>query len=408
MGSLRCWGIGLAALGLAGTAVAGPGEDVQIHGFVSQGFVLSEGNNVNGSSTDSSGSAKYQELGINGSWRPRGDLMLAAQFASVRAGEATDEYLTLEYGLLDYTPWQAENGRFGLRAGKVKLPFGFYNESRDAVFTRPGILMPQGIYLETSGAREFGYFSVYGGQFYADWYAGNHALYLEAGAYGDQSLGDSADIAILRADAKGTFRNDRGFLVRLLEDYDGGRFRAALSWATVDLSYTPSGEPFSGSNPFAMPGKLDFRQTILSFQYNWPRLSLTAEYTWRNFKLDDLIPGLSSSVADLEPSGAYLQATYRATPKWSGFLRYDEQIRDSSDRDGRKAEARFGLPRYYQFAHDWTVGTRYDLTSNLAAWAEFHYVDGVAWVNPLDNPDFNAGAAERYWNLATVMIGYRF
>jgi len=399
-------------LGLWAAATAAAADAPQFHGFLSQGFVLSEGNNVNGSSADSDGSLRFQEAGVNASWRPHPKLLLAGQLASVRAGQATDEPLRAEYALADWTPLQGEKGRIGLRAGKIKLPIGFYNDSRDAVFTRPSILLPQGVYLDTSGGREFGYFSVYGGAFYGDWYVGDHALYLEMGGYGRQGLGDNAGIAILRDQAQGEFEARRGLLFRLSDDYGGGRARAALSLLHgVKLHYASSGEPFSAANRFAQDGDLDFSQVVLSLQYNWPRLSLTAEYAWREFQLDELIPpnpvGASTRV-DLSPSGAYLQGTWRMTPRWSSFLRYDEQIRDSQDRSGREQSARFGQPRHYFFAHDWTVGQRYDLRPNLALWAEFHYVDGVAWVNPLDNPDFARGGAERYWNLFAVMLGYRF
>lgn len=386
-------------------------NDWQVHGFISQGFTLSKGNNVNGSSKDHSGSLKYQEFGLNGSWRPRGDLLLAGQLAAVRAGRATDEYLVLEYGLVDYTPVQTERGRFGLRAGKLKLPIGFYNDSRDAVFTRPSILLPS-MYLENQGARSFGYFSELGVSLYGDLYAGDHALYLEAIGFGKQSLGDNVDIAILRTKAAGKFEVEGGALLRLSDDYDGGRARAAISLLDGKISYrADAGQPFGAANLFAQDGDFNFKQAQLSLQYNWPQFSLTAEYVWRKFELGELIPanpfGASSKV-DLSPSAGYLQGTYRMTPKWSGFLRYDEEIRDANDRNGNRLAARFHLPNYYYFAHDWTVGTRYDLRSNLSLWAEFHYVDGDIWVNPLDNPDFDSGKAPRYWNLLTVMLGYRF
>lgn len=404
-----------AMLGLAlwaFTTAAAAAEAPQFHGFLSQGLVLSEGNNVNGTSRDSSGSVRFQEAGVNASWRPHPRLLLAGQLASVRAGRATDEPLRLEYALADWTPLQGERGRAGLRLGKIKLPIGFYNDSRDAVFTRPSILLPQGVYLDTSGGREFGYFSVYGGALYGDWYAGNHALYLEAGGYGKQTLGENAGVAVLRDRTEGEFESHRGLLFRLADDYDGGRIRAALSLLHgVKLHYHPSGAPFSAANRFALEGDLDFNQAVLSLQYNWPKFSLTTEYAWRDFELDELIPpnprGASSRV-ESTPSGAYLQATWRPTPRWSGFLRYDEQIRDSQDRDGSEQSARFGQPRHYFFAHDWTIGQRYDLRPNLGLWAEFHYVEGVAWVNPLDNPDFARGGAERHWNLFALMLAYRF
>ncbi|HUP91700.1 MAG TPA: hypothetical protein VM074_05580 [Solimonas sp.] len=415
----------LAALALAGAGAVVAAEPnqgpLQVHGFASQGFVLTSGNtNVNGSSSDKNGSFEYHELGVNGSWQPRSNLLLSGQLASVRAGQSVDEYLTIEYALVDYTPFQGSKGRAGMRAGKLKLPIGFYNDTRDVVFTRPGVLLPQGVYLETSGARAFGYFSSIGASLYGDLYLGEHALYLEGAGYVRQNLGETADIAILRRDASGDFKVDRGFTLRLMDDWDGGRARAALSLASVQLSYEASNRVPSASNLFAQDGDLDFKQAVLSLQYNWPAFSLTAEYCWRTFTLDDLIPGPFSSAVDLDPSGAYVQGTYRFSPKWSSFLRYDEQIRDAHDRSGRRQEAESqqasaatgGLapvqPRHYFFARDWTVGTRYDLRSDLALWSEFHWVDGNAWVNPLDNPGFDRGGAERHWNLFTVMLGYRF
>jgi hypothetical protein len=385
--------------------------DLQWHGFISQGFDFSKGNNVNGSSADSNGSFRYQEIGLNASWRPRGDLLVSGQLASVRAGDATDEYLVLEYGLADYTPVQTELGRFGVRAGKLKLPIGFYNDSRDAVFTRPSILLPA-MYLDNAGGRSFGYFSQVGAGVYGDAYAGDHALYIEALGFGEQKLGENADIAILRSKASGRFKIKRGALIRLADDYDGGRARAALSLATVTINYEADhSQPFSPANLFAQDGAFHFSQAQLSLQYNWPDFSLTSEYVWRKFQIDELIPANpfgASFAVDLRPTAAYLQGTWRISPKWSSFLRYDEEIRESQDRGGHALARKFHVPHYYFYSKDWTVGTRYNLRSNLAVWGEFHYVDGVIFVNPLDNPDFGKGTAPRYWNLLTLMIGYRF
>lgn len=409
--------IAIAVLAVAASAPASAGHPegnqgrFQVHGFVSQGFTLTSGNvNVNGTSADGNGSFQYQELGVNGSWQPRADLLVSGQLASVRAGEAVDEYLAVEYALLDWSPLQGSRGRGGLRAGKLRLPIGFYNDTRDAVFTRPSILLPQGIYLETSGARAFGYFSSIGASLYGDLFLGDHALYLEAGAYVPQDLGDTADIAILRADAQGEFEVRRGFMARIMDDWDGGRVRAALSFADTDLKYEASGA-FGPGNVFAQDGQLKFQQVVLSLQYNWSKVSITGEYVWRSFTLDELIPanpfGLSTAV-DSEPSGAYLQVTWRPTERLSGFVRYDEQIRDAHDRSGTDQAARFRLPAHYFYARDWSLGSRYDLRSDVALWAEFHLVDGTAWVNPLDNPGFERGLADQHWNLFTLMLGYRF
>jgi hypothetical protein len=403
--------------------------DLQIHGFLSQGWVLSQGNNVNGESDDSSGSGEFRELGANFSYRPMGSLLLAAQMAAVEHGKATDEDMVLDYGLVDYTAVADARGRFGLRAGRLKLPIGLYNDSRDVVFTRPGITLPESVYLETSGGRSFGYFSSDGAGLYGDWLVGEHALYLEGLYAAGQELDDSAEIAILRTLApSGRFEVDQGVVARLMDEYDGGRWRAALSVLTSQLRYQMHATP-TAAEPFNQSGNFDFDQAVLSLQRNSERWSITAEIVARHLEVDDLSgPPFPQSPfineVKQDPAGWYLQAAWRMTPKWQWLARYDEQIRDWNDRHGyeqeRNSRALSGIaamagvplpvqPRHYYFARDAMVGTRYDVLPNVALWAEFHYVDGAGWVNPSDNtPDFLAGRADRYWNFFTVMAGLRF
>jgi hypothetical protein len=406
------------ALALGGAAVSVPAAetaDLQVHGFLSQGWVLSSGNNVNGSSDDKDGSAEFRELGVNLSARPLGTLLLSAQMAAVEAGKAIDEEVLLEYGLADYIALQGERGRAGVRAGKLKVPIGFYNDSRDAVFTRPGVIMPNSVYLETNGARAFGYFSLEAAALYGDWYAGDHAFFAEVLGAPAQSLDDTAEIAILRTPASGRFELDHGLMARVADDYQGGRWRMALSALSSQLSYVPDGSAPSPFNPFTLPAHLDFEQAVLSLQHNRERLSLTAEFVLRHIELTDLsllpvpTPPFSGTLRQ-DPAGWYVQAALRASAGWQWYARFDEQIRDLNDRHGYEQSAAplIGLPRHYYFARDWTAGLRHDLLPNVALWAEFHYVDGVGWVNPLDNPRFGAGTADRYWNLFTVMLGVRF
>jgi hypothetical protein len=61
--------------------------DYQVHGFVTQGYVVSEGNNFFGDSTH--GSHDYYELGVNGALQVSPDLLVSAQ-AYLREAGATD------------------------------------------------------------------------------------------------------------------------------------------------------------------------------------------------------------------------------------------------------------------------------------------------------------------------------
>lgn len=131
-------------------------EGFQVHGFLSQGYILTTNNNFFGSS-ERGGSLDFTEMGINASWMVRPYLQTAVQILSRRAGEAAENEPELDFALLDYTAVETADRRLGVRGGRVRLPFGLYGDTRDVAFTRPSILLPQSIYFDrTPRAGNFG------------------------------------------------------------------------------------------------------------------------------------------------------------------------------------------------------------------------------------------------------------
>ena len=122
------------------------GSDFQLHGFLSLGLVNTTDNNFFGHSDDRI-SKDFSEVGVNASWRLTPELQLAAEVLWRRAGD-TDDGARLDYGLLDWTAWAREQGRAGLRMGRIKTSYGLYNKTRDVPFTRPSIILPQSIYFD--------------------------------------------------------------------------------------------------------------------------------------------------------------------------------------------------------------------------------------------------------------------
>ncbi len=116
--------------------------DLAIHGFVSQGFLKSSDNNFLAKTSE--GTFEFNELGINfGAWL-LSDLRVGTQFFARDLGEIGNDKIDLDWAYADYRfrKW------LGLRAGKMKSPFGLYNETRDIDMLRVSILLPQGIYNE--------------------------------------------------------------------------------------------------------------------------------------------------------------------------------------------------------------------------------------------------------------------
>ena len=126
-------------------------DTFQVHGFMSQALILTDHNDFFGPSSRDTGSLEYTELGLNASFRPRSNVLVAGQVLSRKAGGYGDAWQpTLDYGVIDYQLLSEEERVLGLQVGRFKNPFGIYNQTRDVPSTRAGILLPQSIYFDRS------------------------------------------------------------------------------------------------------------------------------------------------------------------------------------------------------------------------------------------------------------------
>src|SRR5688572_13264616 len=113
---------------------------VEIHGFVSQGFIVTTDNDYLAESER--GSFEMAEVGINFTRALTDRLRAGVQLFARDLGDIGDYDATVDWFYLDYR-W---HDRLGLRAGRVKLPFGLYNDTSDIDAARVPILLPQSVY----------------------------------------------------------------------------------------------------------------------------------------------------------------------------------------------------------------------------------------------------------------------
>lgn len=384
----------LAAVQWLPAAAAELPEGMQIHGFLSQGFVSTTHNNFFGPSQNGV-SADFNELGVNASYRPDPDLQFSAQLLSRHAGGTDHGKVRVDYGFVDYTVAAGETGRWGVLAGKIKIPLGFYNATRDVAFTRPSILLPQSIYFDR--ARNFA-LSAPGASFYGERVGDGEDLYLRFGAVRPQVDDEDTKQAFLGAGRLGSMEGDTSFVGQALIDRDGGRLRLALSVAQINMMYRPGAGDVLGA------GKVRFAPAIVSAQVNAERWSLTSEYAMERVSRH----GFGTAVLGLTNTSEqyYIQGTWRFSPRWEGLLRYDVLYLDRSDRNGVRFNARTGLPAYENYAKDWTAGVSFNVTPSFLLRGEFHCVDGAAWLPFEDNPD--PFAISRRWNMLLLQASYRF
>lgn len=372
-------------------------DDIQVHGFFSQGYFLTSENNLFGDS-DSRGNFDFTEVGVNASWAPTANLRLAAQALFRRAGVGHEHDLTLDFGLLDYSIVSTVDTHLGVRLGRFKNPYGLYNDTRDVIFTRPTILLPQSIYLERTRNLSL---SADGGMIYGEHHTEQGNLSLEIGIGYPRADDFDTELGILSDDYPGHFKSELSYIGRLGYDLEESKYRIIISTAHVYVRYNPK-LPYPNDDLF--PGKDIFKPVIFSLQYNGEKLSLTSEYAIRTIQET----GLFSSNNEFEVIGEsyYLQAQYRFGQDWQAVVRYDALYNNRNDKKGKKYQALTGNPDFTQFAEDWTIGLRYNLSPSFLIAAEYHNVDGTAWLPIQDNPD--PSDLERRWHLFALMVAFRF
>ena len=115
---------------------------IDIHGFISQGYLKTDHNNYLADTED--GTFQFNEMGINFNAQVTDELRIGAQFFARDMGIDGNDEIVLDWANGDYifTNW------FGMRVGLNKVPIGFHNKNRDIDMLRTWVLLPQGNYPE--------------------------------------------------------------------------------------------------------------------------------------------------------------------------------------------------------------------------------------------------------------------
>lgn len=352
----------------------------QVHGFASQAYLLSDGNNFYGDSQR--GSSELTEIGLNANWRYSNTLNFAGQVLSRNAGATDNGSVRIDYLFADYKAIENDVTGLGVRIGRVRNAYGFYNETRDVLFTRPSILMPQAIYYEGNGLREL-LFSSDGAQLYSYWDLDNSTTSFSLTAGRNKSL--SKDIIQNLLGTSGSQIVVRGNLshpifAQLSHSVSGGRSRFALSMYNVGLDFDTNFMGINGLNLYASG-------YVLSAQHNLRDWSFTTEYSLTTVKYEAGI--LGNNTSDIEAT--YLQAEYRLSPAVSFVGRLEYSV---FDRDNRNASDTNHL----------VIGTKWSPTRNWTIAADLMGMRGTGGIPDIDNP----GGTNERTELLAIMVGYRF
>lgn len=369
-------------------------ESVQIHGFLSQGFLHTSDNNFFGKSDDSI-SHDFRELGLNGSWKILSDLQVAMQVVWRDAGETDNGGFRIDYGLANYDLYSSETSLLSIRAGRVPTPLGFYNDTRDVAATRPTILLPQSIYFDINRNLAL---SADGGYLYGEHRTDYGEFTLNIGIVNPRMDDPDFNQQVLRG-SPGAMEGDTSWVTRLGYEWESeiGGIRLALTYGNFRGNYQPESGATLQAGSFALD------PLILSAQYNAEKWSLTWEYALRRVDFNDFAPNPDFGFTG---QSYYIQGTYKLTDDLEAVIRYDDLIWDVDDPHGDILSAQTGgfIVNHSRFAQDWTFGLRYEILPSLMLSAEYHRVNGTGWLSELENPQ----GTTQHWDLYTTMISYSF
>jgi hypothetical protein len=360
---------------------------VDIHGFVSQGFIWTAENEYLAKAKN--GSPEFSEAAINFTHTPIQNLRLGFQLFVHELGPIGNYRPQLDWYYLDYrvADW------FGVRFGRTKLPFGLYNEINDIDVARVPILLPQSIY--PIDHREFLYAQT-GGEVYGDVRLG------AAGALEYRAYGGTLSPDLPNAPPPGLSITDVGipylYGARLfwLTPLDGllAGFSAQATRFDGDYAFDPTLQALLEAEAIipaslTYPTRVKFRvaRWVASLQYAAHDWDLSAEYSRWTGDFYSPFPLLLPPHTVNERY--FAMASYRVTDWFTPGAYYSVYFANVKDRDA---------PGEYQ--RDLALTTRFDLNAHWLFKVEGHLMNGTG---ALDNRDLNEGAdrdtLEQTWGM---------
>ena len=353
-----------------------PGQlpSLDVHAFISQGFLLTSANDYLADS--SRGSFEFSEVGLNVTLPATDRLTLGLQIFARKLGPLGDYRATLDWYYLDYH-WR---DWLGIRAGRVKLPFGLYNDISDIDSARTAVLLPQSVYpaqnrdflLAQTGVEAYGYKRL-GPAGALDYrlYAGTIFL--------DVKPQPGSPFAVVDLNVPYV----AGGRVQWLP-IDGLRLGGSLQFLRLDTDLLLA----SISAPVAV--KIPATLWVASAEYTVHDFLFAAEYSrW--------LVTTQSSNPSVFPEGsttserAYALASYRLNP-WLQAGAYYSRLVPNVDRRTWPA----GIQ------HDFALTLRFDVNQYWLIKAEGHYMRGTAGLSSSLNGNVPLSALTPDWALFAV------
>jgi hypothetical protein len=327
-------------------------EDLQIHGFATQGFLYSSHNNYLTMSS-SRGSLQWTEGAISLSDSLSDNLRVGMQMHMYEMGQIGGPNVVIDWASGDYT----FSDQFGVRAGKVKLPLGLYNDSQDVDSLFLWVLLPQSTYPVENRDFEL---ALLGGEVYGEQSLRAHGGRAQYRAYYGESVLDPSGGFNLELQEDGLFftspPSGRNF---------GGDLRWLAPWRGLLVGASGRSQALDGTAP---QGSLHMAPEFINAFYaewKWKKASFEGEY-WRYPLCPVLTIGSNIVPAPTDSRAWYAMASYDLTKRFQVGTYYSHYV----DRTGNTS-----LPENH--SKDWVIAERYNFNQYFYGKLEGHFLHGT-------------------------------
>jgi hypothetical protein len=392
-------------------------EDFVWNGVLTQAVFHTDHNNVYGKSEDDI-SFDFTEFSLNASYNLPKSFRVSGQIIYRHAGAGFDG-ADLDYLMLDHQFIARDRYNAGFRVGRVKIPFGIYNDSRDVLLTRPSIYLSQGVYYDLTLRETL--LSGDGVYLYGNYFSRHGHWNAELG-YGkalDDNLENLSDLTSVEHGA--IYRIQYASHQQILISFSGFYSDTITSSSEININQIVPGFPIP-SSVLNLTSDIVGRYNFLSFSFPHGGWEFIAEYGFIDVEATDVnisgnslvlssIPtnllGQNANAINRTSQAYYVMLKKHISRYWEMYFGHDVYYVDKDDRDGGLFEQQGRGLAYSRFAKDSSVGVRWYPKRNMLISAEYHYVDGSGWLNLSENPDFQQSST-RYWNILTAALSYRF
>jgi hypothetical protein len=341
--------------------------NIQIHGYATQGFLYTTHNSIFYTNS-SNGSPAWTEAVANVTTQPAAGLRVGLQVRYQLLGNSGND-VTLDWAAADYQI----NDQVGIRFGKVKTPWGLFNETQDIDPSYMWALLPQSVYDITTRDSDLAHLggvlhgmldaSRAGKLEYRVW-GGEAVVPASDGQFDDLNDAGNGPLHPLEYVVLGGALHWRTPLRGLMLGASDGK----ANQATVALN--------GGSERIAPWNNLSYFG-----QYEKNKVMLAAEWNRQASPATLSLADQPVTSASSDERGWYGMATYKLAAKLSGGA-YASQYVDH--------DVPLGPDR---FVKDWTLSTRYDISSVIYLKGEEHFIDGTALsldsvLNPAPRPRY--------------------